>query len=139
MFVNTAQVSNIPDDLDVLVAPMGSGIQFANILRGLHEHKKSVKRVIGVHVGPDRRKLIDSYLTSQSLWDERINYKYELVSTNSSYSQPEIQRVGNFELDDIYEAKAHKWMLNNIDLNQKILFWCVGRRFFDGMESIFAV
>ena len=139
MFVNTAQVSNIPDDLDVLVAPMGSGIQFANILRGLHEHKKSVKRVIGVHVGPDRRKLIDSYLTSQSLWDERINYKYELVSTNSSYSQPEIQRVGDFELDDIYEAKAHKWMLNNIDLNQKILFWCVGRRFFDGMESIFVV
>ena len=139
MFVNTAQVSNIPDELDVLVAPMGSGIQFANILKGIHKYNKSVKRIIGVHVGPDRRKLIDSYLTSQSLWDERINYKYELVSTNSSYSQPEIQRVGDFELDDIYEAKAHKWMLDNIDLNQKILFWCVGRRFFDGMESIFAV
>ena len=68
---------------------------------------------------------------------ERINYKYELVSTNSSYSQPEIQRVGDFELDDIYEAKAHKWMLNSIDLKQKILFWCVGRRLTgDEVESI---
>ena len=139
MYVNTQQVSNIPDELDVLVAPMGSGIQFANILKGIHEHKKSVKRVIGVHVGPDRRKLIDSYLYKDLVWEEKVTYDYELVSTNSPYSTPEIQRVGDFELDDIYEAKAHKWMLNNIDLNQKILFWCVGRRFFDGMESIFAV
>ena len=54
---------------------------------------------------------------------------------------PVIPATGSvdFELDDIYEAKAHKWMLENIDLNQKILFWCVGRRFFDGMESIFTV
>ena len=139
MYVNTQQVSNIPDDLDVLVAPMGSGIQFANILKGIHEHKKSVKRVIGVHVGPDRRKLIDSYLYKDLVWEEKVTYDYELVSTNSPYSKPEIQRVGEFELDDIYEAKAHKWMLENIDLDQKILFWCVGRRFFDGMESIFAV
>ena len=139
MYVNTEQVSNIPDELDVLVAPMGSGIQFANILKCIHEHKKAVKRVIGVHVGPDRRKLIDSYLYKDLVWEEKVTYDYELVSTNSPYSTPEIQRVGDFELDDIYEAKAHKWMLNNIDLNQKILFWCVGRRFFDGMESIFAV
>ena len=40
----------------------------------------------------------------------------------------------DFELDDLYEAKAYKWMLKNIDLNQNILFWCVGRRFFNGVE-----
>ena len=139
MFINTDQVSNIPDNLDVLVAPIGSGIQFANILKGLPLHGKSVKRVIGIHVGPDRRKLIDSYLYKELAWEETVSYDYELVPTNSPYSKPEKQVVGNFELDDIYEGKAHKWMLNNIDLNQKILFWCVGRRFFDGMESIFAV
>ena len=58
MFVNAQQVANIPDELDVLIAPVGSGIQFANILKGIHEHNKSVKRIIGVQVGPDRRKLI---------------------------------------------------------------------------------
>ena len=140
MFVNTQQVKNIPDELDVLVVPMGSGIQFANILKGLHEHNKIVKRVIGVHVGPDRRKLVDSYLYGEELvWEEKVKYEYELISTNSPYSKSEIQWVGDIALDDIYEAKAHKWMLNNINLDQKILFWCVGKRFFDGMESIFAV
>ena len=144
MFINTDQVINIPDNLDILVAPIGSGIQFANILKGLHLHSKSVKRVIGIHVGPDRRKLIDSYLYKELSWEENVSYDYELVPTNSPYSKPEKQVVNEgttpeFDLDDIYEAKAHKWMLNNIDLNQKILFWCVGRRFFDGMESIFAV
>lgn len=139
MFVNTDQVSNIPDNLDVLIAPIGSGIQFANILRGVYLHKKSVKRIIGIHVGPDRRKKIDSYLDTlhSKLYNNNL-YKYELVPTNSSYSQPVKQTVGNFELDDLYEAKAHRWMIKNIDLNQKILFWCVGRRFFNGMESIYS-
>ena len=63
--------------------------------------------------------------------------QYEIQFPHS-YSKSEIQRVGDFELDDLYEAKAHKWMLNNI-VSDKVLFWWVGRRFFDGMESIFAM
>ena len=142
MFVNSQQVANIPDELDVLIAPVGSGIQFANILKGIHEYNKSVKRIIGVQVGPDRRKLIDSYLYKELVWEEKVIYEYELMQYEiqfpHSYSKSEIQRVGDFELDDLYEAKAHKWMLNNI-VSDKVLFWCVGRRFFDGMESIFTV
>ena len=42
MFVNAQQVANIPDELDVLIAPVGSGIQFANILKGIHVHNKSI-------------------------------------------------------------------------------------------------
>jgi hypothetical protein len=37
-------------------------------------------------------------------------------------------------LDDIYEGKAYKWLLENIDLKQKILLWCIGRRLKNGME-----
>ena len=95
-----------------------------------------------MQVGPDRRKLIDSYLRRDFVWNETATYEYELmqyaIQFPHSYSKSEIQRVGDFELDDLYEAKAHKWMLNNI-VSEKVLFWCVGRRFFDGMESIFAV
>ena len=142
MFVNAEQVINIPNELDVLIAPVGSGIQFANILKGIHKYNKSVKRIIGVQVGPDRRKLIDSYLYKELVWEEKTIYEYELMQYElqfpHSYSKSEKQRVGDFELDDLYEAKAHKWMLNNI-VTDKVLFWCVGRRFFDGMESIFAV
>ena len=46
-------------------------------------------------------------------------------------------KVGDFYLDDLYEGKAHRWMKENIDLNQNILFWCVGRRLLgDEVESI---
>jgi len=134
---NSTEVLNIPNELDVLVMSLGVGIQFACVLKGLKKHKKKVKRIIGVQVGPDRRKLIDGYLNQNPLTEPRFDLEYELVQYKSAYSKPEIQKVGNFYLDDIYEAKAHKWMLENIDLNQKILFWCVGRRLIsDEVESI---
>ena len=136
---NGDQVENIPDELDVLVMSLGVGIQFACVLKGLKEYNKKVKRIIGVQVGPDRRKLIDGYLNQNPLTEPRFDLEYELVQYKSAYSKPEIQQVGDFYLDDIYEAKAHKWMLNNIDLNQKILFWCVGRRLTgDEVESIYS-
>ena len=125
---NSTEVLNIPNELDVLVMSLGVGIQFACVLKGLKKHKKKVKRIIGVQVGPDRRKLIDGYLNQSPLTEPRFDLEYELVQYKSAYSKPEIQKVGNFYLDDIYEAKAHKWMLENIDMNQKTLFWCVGRR-----------
>ena len=125
---NSTEVLNIPNELDVLVMSLGVGIQFACVLKGLKKHKKKVKRIIGVQVGPDRRKLIDGYLNQNPLTEPRFDLEYELVQYKSAYSKPEIQKVGNFYLDDIYEAKAHKWMLKNINKNQKTLFWCVGRR-----------
>ena len=135
--INAEQVVNIPDDLDVLVMSLGVGIQFACVLKGLKKYNKKVKRIIGVQVGPDRRKLIDCYLNQNPLWEPPFDLEYELVQYKSAYSKPEKQKVGSFYLDDIYEAKAHKWMLENIDLNQKILFWCVGRRLTsDEVESI---
>ena len=134
---NSTEVLNIPNELDVLVMSLGVGIQFACVLKGLKKHKKKVKRIIGVQVGPDRRKLIDGYLNQNPLWEQPFDLEYELVQYKSAYSKPEIQKVSNFYLDDIYEAKAHKWMLENIDLNQNILFWCVGRRLTsDEVESI---
>ena len=116
---------------------LGVGIQFACVLKGLKEYNKKVKRIIGVQVGPDRRKLIDGYLNQNPLTEPRFDLEYELVQYKSAYSKPEIQKVSDFYLDDIYEAKAHKWMLENINMDQKILFWCVGRRLlYDEVESI---
>ena len=134
---NGDQVENIPDELDVLVMSLGVGIQFACVLKGLKEYNKKVKRIIGVQVGPDRRKLIDGYLNQNPLMEPRFDLEYELIQYKSAYSKPEIQKVSNFYLDDIYEAKAHKWMLENINIDQKVLFWCVGRRLLhDEVESI---
>jgi 1-aminocyclopropane-1-carboxylate deaminase/D-cysteine desulfhydrase-like pyridoxal-dependent ACC family enzyme len=125
---NAAQVENIPDELDVLVMSVGIGIQFACVLKGLKQFNKKVKRIIGVQIGPDRRKLIDGYLNQNPLTEPKFDLEYELVQYKSPYSKSVVQTIGNFYLDDIYEAKAHKWMLENIDMNQRVLFWCVGRR-----------
>ena len=131
---NSYQVQNIPDELDVLVMSLGVGIQFSCVLKGLKKYNKKVKRIIGVQVGPDRRKLIDSYLNQDPLFEEPFDLEYELYQDTSAYSKTVEYNIGNFQLDDIYEGKAYKWILQNMDLNQKILFWCIGRRLTNGVE-----
>jgi len=140
---NGDQVENIPDVLDVLVMSVGVGIQFACVLKGLKKFNKKVKRIIGVQIGPDRRKLIDHYLNQNPLEETPFDLEYELVQYESAYSKSEIKKINaekmedDFYLDDIYEAKAHKWMMRNVDMKQRILFWCVGRRLTsDEVESI---
>ena len=131
---NSYQVQNIPDELDVLVMSLGVGIQFSCVLKGLKKYNKKVKRIIGVQVGPDRRKLIDSYLNQNPLFEEPLGIEYELYQDTSAYSKTVDFNIGDFQLDDIYEGKAYKWMIENIDLNQRILFWCIGRRLTNGVE-----
>jgi len=124
----SAQVVNLPDDLDNLVVPVGTGIHLLAIMRGLKQHGKTVKRIIGCHVGPDRRKKIDGYLSPLE-WQ---NPTYDMVPLNlkTSYAKPCIEQMPDGDpLDEIYEAKTHVWMRENLDLkNEKTLLWIVGRR-----------
>lgn len=124
----SAQVVNIPDDLDVLVVPVGSGLHLLGIMQGLEKYKKKVKRIIGCHVGPDRRDKIDSYLSPLE-WQ---NPTYEMAALNldTPYGKPCLEGLPNREpLDELYESKAHVWMRENIDTKKnKTLFWVVGRK-----------
>ena len=124
----SAQVVNLPDELDNLVVPVGTGIHLLGIMRGLQQHGKTVKRIIGCHVGPDRRKKIDGYL-SPLVWQ---NPPYEMAALNvgSTYAKPCVENMPDGDpLDEIYEAKTHVWMRENLDLkNEKTLLWIVGRR-----------
>ena len=128
----TEQVQNIPDELDNLIVPVGSGIQFAGIIRGLQKYNKKVKRVIGVAF-VDRRKTMEGYLDAfryENFPDEVIQFpEYELHLTSHSYSKPIWEKVGDDYMDTIYEGKAHEWMRENIDTkNEKTLFWIIGRQ-----------
>ena len=131
MDVNSGQVKNIPDNIDTLVMSAGVGIQFACVLKGLRKYKKNIDRVIAVQIGPDRRKRIDSYFGVNSdgpLFGREEPYEYELQSYESAYGKGlDIMLHQGFWLDDLYEAKAHKWMTDNIE-GDNVLFWCVGRR-----------
>ena len=139
METNGEQAQNLPDEIDNLVMSCGVGIQMAAVMYGLKKYNKKVKRVIGVGVGPDRTKNIRSYFGM-----EHNDYPFEFYTPKTSYSTPLNIEIENpnytgpkeywpaektFMLDDLYEAKAHKWMMENIDVYQGTnVFWCVGRR-----------
>ncbi len=130
----TDQVANIPDELDNLIIPVGSGIQFAGIIRGLKKYNKKVKRIVGVAFC-DRTKSINAHLDRFKYEnfpeEEVIDFDdYEIVLTKYPYSKSIWESFDGVVLDDIYEGKAHKWMRENIDTEkEKTLFWIVGRRF----------
>jgi 1-aminocyclopropane-1-carboxylate deaminase/D-cysteine desulfhydrase-like pyridoxal-dependent ACC family enzyme len=138
-FGTSAQVDNLPDELDNLVIPCGTGIQMAAILYGLALNgNKRIKRVIGVRVGPDRRKEIDSRLLcagvqsvkaqADHFTQYRVSYDLVPYAEKMNYSKPLKARIGDIELDPIYEAKAASWMLNTINAKEKTCFWIVGKR-----------
>ena len=128
----TNQVENIPDELDNLVIPVGSGIQFAGIVRGLHKFNKKVKRIIGVAFC-DRTKSINKHLDRfryENFPENIVTFpEYEIHLTKKPYSKSVWEEVDGSYIDDIYEGKAHLWMRENIDTSkEKTLFWIVGRR-----------
>ena len=115
------QVQNIPDNLDNLVIPTGSGITAGSILRGIQKYGKKIKKVYVVHIsGEDRNKKIK----------EIAGYVPYIYVQGTGYKYPQKVKAkitDDFELDYIYEAKAYDWMNKNIDTRkEKTLFWCVG-------------
>jgi len=119
------EVICIPNELDNLIIPVGSGINMSAILSGIRYFGKKVKRVIGCHVGPDRSdKILE--MCNPLLG----SVKFEMQPLNTVYSKPEYCVLPDgTQLDELYEAKAHKWMTENIDTKkEKTLFWIVGKR-----------
>jgi 1-aminocyclopropane-1-carboxylate deaminase/D-cysteine desulfhydrase-like pyridoxal-dependent ACC family enzyme len=119
------QVKNIPEKLDNMIISVGSGIQMAGILRGIVKHKKQVKNIYGVCIGPDRRKKINYYANPFEYFP-LPNYK--MITLDTTYGKGITEFFDGGQMDELYEAKAFKWMKDNIDTKEKTLFWIVGRR-----------
>ena len=115
------QVENLPDNLDNLVIPCGSGITSGAILRGIKKYGKKVKAIYVVHVSSeDRRNIIKKI-------EDSVPYIY-VKGTGYRYGQEvKITVDEKLNLDSIYEAKAFDWMTKHIDSKkERTLFWCVG-------------
>lgn len=134
------QVENIPDELDVLISPTGSGIQTAAILAGIKKFNKKVKRVISIQIsGLNVVKRIDNILDKLGASD----MKYEMI-IDKTYPYGKhihtkiccMESTQSMDLNIVYESKAweylkiHKKELN-IDRNSEILFWNVGNNNFN--------
>jgi 1-aminocyclopropane-1-carboxylate deaminase/D-cysteine desulfhydrase-like pyridoxal-dependent ACC family enzyme len=115
------QVSNLPQDLDNLIIPCGSGITSGAILRGIKNFGKKVRMIYVVHIsGEERRNDIGKI-------EDSVPYIY-VKGTGYRYGQPLKKTVNEkLDLDSIYEAKAYDWMTKHIDYkNERTLFWVVG-------------
>jgi 1-aminocyclopropane-1-carboxylate deaminase/D-cysteine desulfhydrase-like pyridoxal-dependent ACC family enzyme len=147
------QVKNLPNRLDNLVIPVGSGITMSGILRGLREYKKRVRRIIGIQIaGVDRRKTIDSLMPRIEavpgfpLLLSKVNIPYEFYmikgvpyATMERVTIKDDEEDEEFTLDPIYEAKAFKYMVKHLKLDEddKTLFWIVGNSWkLHGVEEI---
>ena len=132
------QTQNIPDDLDVLVIPTGSGITAGGILRGLIQYNIKPKRII-VHqiAGFDRTKTIGQVLAGHEIdfeyvADKTYSYsrKLKIQFNDVAYKFKDSTFRGEF-LDPIYESKSFEWMHRNIDtIGNRVLFWIVGNSLF---------
>lgn len=127
------QVQNIPDHLDNLIVTCGSGITSCGILYGLMKHAKEVKNLILVGVAPDRQEKIRKF--QEKCWfefpdimDQKITFVDRFHEKGFKYEKEEKASWGDIEFHPNYEAKAFKWIENNIYLNSKSLFWVVGAK-----------
>lgn len=116
------QVQNLPDDIEHLVIPAGSGITAGAILKGLKKYNKKIPHVHVVHVsGRDRTDKINE------IAGDEIQYEYDAVTKISHHKRVDRFIREGFQLDQIYEAKVYDWMFKNVDYkNEKTLFWVVG-------------
>jgi hypothetical protein len=132
------QVVNIPDDLDNLIIPTGSGICAGAILYGIKKFGKKVKNVYVVQIaGYDRTDTINKICNG-------VPYIFLPYNVFPYSKKIKTFITPDFQLDTVYESKAYHWMTNfphddkdykwgklkkveQFDLLQgKTLFWCVG-------------
>lgn len=109
------QVRDIPDDVERIVIPVGSGMSLAGLLCGLIDIGDD-RPVLGVVVGADPEKRLDKYAPSD--WRDRVT----LVPAGIDYHDAVEASIGGAVLDPHYEAKCEKFLENGD------LLWIVGVR-----------
>ena len=112
--INKTQVQNIPDEVKRIVVPIGSGMNFISILKGLEEYNKIIP-VIGIQIGLDPTKNIQKFLGT-------TNIPYKIIKTDLTYNkQAKEYMLGNIKLNKTYEAKCLPYLQPND------LFWIIGK------------
>lgn len=127
------QVRNLPENLDNLIIPCGSGVTAGGILVGLKLYNKKVKRIIIIQIsGYDRSNQINKIL---DLFDINIQYEF-YVDKTYKYHEQIIQFIKpGHQLNVIYEAKAFKYFMKNRDVlgitkNDRTLFYIIAENNF---------
>lgn len=127
------QVQNIPDHLNNLIVPCGSGITFAGILVGIKRFNKKIDNIFVIQIsGYDRTKSINEILHKFGI---EARYKFFIDYIYEYTKKCRISIASGFDLSVIYEAKAFQYFTNNKSIlgikdTDKSLFWVIGNNNF---------
>lgn len=116
------QVAGLPEGVERLVVPVGSGMSLAGILWGMIDAGYS-QPVLGVVVGADPEKRLDKFAPPD--WRDRV----QLVKSPVDYHKAVAASIGGVRLDPHYEAKCAEF------LRAGDLLWCVGIRATDRKKA----
>lgn len=109
----SSQVINLPENISRIIMPIGSGMSFLGVAKGLEMMGKQIP-LVGVQVGADPQKRFKKY---------NLSYKHcEIIKSEHKYEKRLVEFVGDVELDPIYESKCKQY------LKDGDLLWIVGKR-----------
>lgn len=113
-----SQIGNLPKDIKRLVVPVGSAMSLAGILRGLERAGRLGEfPILGVSVGADPTKRLNKW--APAFWEQHV----EIVKSDYPYEEgADITKLGDLELDPIYESKCIPF------LREGDILWVVGKR-----------
>lgn len=128
------QVVNIPDEVEEVVLPLGSGGSAMGVLHGLHSNPKGVRKVHLVAIGPDRVPLIEERLGAVGTplltapWDVEVHNTFPHFA---QYGHSMRETIDGIKMHPTYEGKIVRYF-NLISpefwvrRDGRTLFWIVG-------------
>lgn len=131
----SAQVQNIPAELDDMYITCGSGITSSGVLVGLKRFGKHVERVHLMATGFDRRERIDRTLATYGAVRE-YTYHDMFHEPGFSYEKCVPYTYGGIELHPNYEAKSLRYAVNHGMNLSNALFWIVGAQPKEACEEL---
>lgn len=105
------QVDNIPDEVETLVIPFGSGNAAAGILYGLAASTEQ-KRIVLVGVGPDRREWLGQRLNHVGVsWDDLPPVEYLTLHPHfAEYTDRMPETQDGIDFHPTYEGKVVRYL-----------------------------
>jgi hypothetical protein len=134
--VGGAQVMNLPNEVETLVLPFGSGNTAAGVLYGLWNFSmpENLKRVVLVGVGPDRLPWVKNRLDRVGVKMDQFSFQLEHMPLHgwfADYGDKMPETVDDIVMHPTYEGKVVRF-LNGSDnewwhaRDGKTCFWIVG-------------
>lgn len=115
IYQTALQTKNLPKEVKHIVITAGSGMNLCGVLWGLILTNRTDVKVTGVSVGYNVQKTLKKYAP--------LNIKnLTVVKSELGYEDKVFEKVGDIELDPIYESKCVPYLEPNC------LFWIIGKR-----------